>query len=337
MQPVVSVIIPTYNRAAYLPRAIDSVIAQTFADWEIVLVDDGSTDDTHEIIEPYARQLGDRLVYLKQGNHGSSHARNAGIEASAGQYVAFLDSDDEYLPMKLARQLELFAADSDLGLVYSDYAYVDLEGMRHDSAFDTKCSKAREVAYEAVGENLHVCGESLFDTLLEEYFISTITGMVRRDVLAPAIRFPEQIAYAEEWVFYLKTVARCRVGFVDEPLCLHHFVQGSLARSDASENTVQLTRTLDAIVEAFPNLNYKQQCLLAEHKARSLRQVGYDAHRERRFGDAARAFALSFRCAPRLGVLAEASDSLWRGMTGAKQRSAASDKATSQGETYGVR
>ncbi len=318
MQPLVSVIIPTFNRAAYLSRALDSVMAQTCTDWEIVVVDDGSTDDTPEVIRRYAVPLGAKLLYLKQSNHGSSHARNAGIEASGGRYIAFLDSDDEYLPTKLARQLELFARHPDLGLVYCDYSYVDLEGTRHESAFDTKCTTAREVATESVGSSLLVCNETLFDTLLQEYFISTIAGMVRRDVLSPSIRFPEGVTYAEEWVFYLRVAAKCLAGFVDEPLCLHHFLEGSLARSGSTQNTVQLTHTLDAIEAAFPNLTTKQRGVLAEHKARSYRQMGYDAHREGRFGDAARAFAESFRCAPRLKVLGEAGDSIWRSIGGPK-------------------
>ena len=337
MRPVVSVVIPTFDRAGYLARAIDSVVAQSFVDWELIVVDDGSTDETHDVIDRYAKRLGGRLVYLKQRNHGSSHARNAGIEASAGQFVAFLDSDDEYLPTKLSRQLELFTARPDLGLVYCDYAYVDLSGVRHGSAFDTKCAKARDVATESVGVKLSVCDDTLFDTLLEEYFISTITGMIRRDVLTPAVRFAEQLAYAEEWLFYLMVVDSCRAGFVDEALCLHHFVQGSLARSGADQNTVQLTSTLDAIEQAFPDLTSAQRGVVTEHKARSFRQVGYDAYRDERFGDAARAFALSFRSVPRLGVLAEAGDSLLRGMTGTKKRSKRTELDAAKREVDAVR
>lgn len=337
MQPVVSVIIPTFNRAGLLPRAIESVIAQTFGDWELIVVDDGSTDDTAGVIRPYANELGERFVYLRQRNRGSSHARNAGIEAGVGQFVAFLDSDDQFLPHKLSRQLALFASAPQLGLVYSDYAYVDLEGMRHPSAFDTKCAKAREVTSTPVGDRLRVCDSTLFDTLLEHYFISTITGMIRREVLTPALRFPSGIAYAEEWVFYLKAVACCRAGFVDEALSLHHFVEGSLARRCAGENAMQFTRTVEAIENAFPDLTARQRQILDDHKARSFRQVGYDAHRDGRYGDAARAFARSFKCAPRLGVLAETGDSLWRGLTGPKLPARDDESAVAQADGGGVR
>ncbi len=106
--PAVSVIIPTYNRAELLPRALDSVVGQTFTDWGIVLVDDGSTDETSRVVRDYADRLGDRLVYIHQENKGSSQARNTGIDACRGRFVAFLDSDDECSPTRLGRQLELF-------------------------------------------------------------------------------------------------------------------------------------------------------------------------------------------------------------------------------------
>ena len=105
-EPTVSVIVPTYNRQPLLPRAIDSVVAQTFGDWEIVLVDDGSTDSTREMADRYSHQLGDRFVYIPQPNRGASAARNRGIDVCRGRFVAFLDSDDEFLPTKLG-QLEL--------------------------------------------------------------------------------------------------------------------------------------------------------------------------------------------------------------------------------------
>lgn len=99
--PKVSVIIPTYNRAEYVTQAIDSVLAQTYTDYEIIVVDDGSTDKTREVLEPYM----DKITYIYQENTGVSAARNRGIKAAKGDWVAFLDSDDEWLPEKLAVQM----------------------------------------------------------------------------------------------------------------------------------------------------------------------------------------------------------------------------------------
>jgi len=99
---MVSVVIPTYNRARFVTRAVESVLAQTYADYEIIVVDDGSTDDTKEALRPYES----RIRSLCQENAGVSAARNTGISAARGEWIAFLDSDDEWLPEKLAVQMD---------------------------------------------------------------------------------------------------------------------------------------------------------------------------------------------------------------------------------------
>ena len=104
--PTVSVVIPTHNRSDLLPRAIRSVFAQTFQDWEVIVVDDGSTDDTAAVVRSFRDE---RVRYVKlERNSGPSRARNVGIDGARGRYLAFLDSDDEYLPHKLETQLRQF-------------------------------------------------------------------------------------------------------------------------------------------------------------------------------------------------------------------------------------
>ena len=102
--PLVSVILPTYNRKWILKEAIDSVLAQDYEDFELIVVDDGSTDNTCEILDTY----GQDIIVLRQANKGVSAARNRGIAEAGGQLVAFLDSDDLWLPRKLSRQVDFF-------------------------------------------------------------------------------------------------------------------------------------------------------------------------------------------------------------------------------------
>lgn len=317
--PEVSIILPTFNRARLLPRALDSIIAQTFQDWQIVLVDDGSVDETASVAARYAERLRDRsqrgwpLIYIRQPNGGSSSARNRGIDACSGRFVVFLDSDDEFLPARLQRQLDLFSLRPELGFVYSDYAYIDLEGRREGSAFDTVARRARAVPHEVVAPGLCVCTDDLFDALIREYFVATIVGMVRREILADAIRFPLGHAYAEEWLFYLRVARACRAGFVDEPLCLHHHTSGSLARTDRRRNNLRYYGLVRAIDEAFDDLPRDQRKAVRRNAARACRQLGYDAahggdHREafrrfaeslryeRRFDSARAALQEAFRC-----------------------------------------
>ncbi len=103
-KPLVSVIIPTYNRGWCLSEAIDSVLAQDFQDYELIVVDDGSTDNTREILNGYEHEI----IVLQQANKGVSAARNRGIAEAGGQLIAFLDSDDVWLPRKLSRQVDFF-------------------------------------------------------------------------------------------------------------------------------------------------------------------------------------------------------------------------------------
>lgn len=113
----VSVIIPAYNGDRYLAEAIDSVLEQTYRDYEIIVVDDGSTDNTAQV----ARQYGNRVRYLSQKNQGVAASRNFGLAAALGDYIAFLDQDDLFLPHKLAIQTELLDKDADLGMVNSGW------------------------------------------------------------------------------------------------------------------------------------------------------------------------------------------------------------------------
>ena len=313
-RPTVSVIIPTYNRAALLPRALDSIIAQTYEYWEIVLIDDGSTDGTDAVAADYARQLGKRLVHLQQPNTGASAARNRGIDACSGRFVAFLDSDDEYLPTKLQRQLELFELRPELGLVYGDSAFVDLDGVRHESVFDEKGRMAHQVPFKEVGPGLCACEGSLFDWLIREYFIATIAGMVRRGVLGDAIRFPVDHSYAEEWLFYLKVARVCHAGFVYEPLCLHHFTPGSLARTDKHQNMLRRRDLLHAIRTSFRDLTREHLEAVHDNLAIACRQLGFDAYRAHHYREAAGYFAESFKYKKRLGTAWDATQAGIRGV-----------------------
>jgi len=121
---LVSVIIPTYNREDLVCEAIQSVLEQTYRNFEIIVVDDGSTDDTKQALIPYK----DRITYIYQENQGGAAARNTGIKAAKGKYIAFLDSDDLWFPQKLERQVEILDNHDDFALVYTNIVYIDNAG-----------------------------------------------------------------------------------------------------------------------------------------------------------------------------------------------------------------
>lgn len=126
--PKVDIIIPAYNAAKYLPIAITSVLAQTFDDWRILLIDDGSTDNTPEIVAPFIQQLGPKLQYIKQQNQGLPAARNTAIRNSSSEFLALLDADDIWLPNRLLESLKHFETRPHAGLSYSFVELIDQNG-----------------------------------------------------------------------------------------------------------------------------------------------------------------------------------------------------------------
>jgi len=321
------VIVPTFNREKILPRALDSIVAQTFTDWEIVLVDDGSTDGTASLASRYADRLGDRFRFLQEVHRGPCHARNRGIEVARGEFVAFLDSDDEFAATKLERQLSLFQSRPEIGLVYSDYSCIDLQGVHFPSVFDSKCRSAREVRATQIGDGQFVCDADVLDVLLRQYFIATITGLVRRDVLGTRIRFCDDPAYAEEWLFYAEIVRACPAGFVDESLSVHHFTAGSVSRTSSHENTRRLVRTLHEMRRKLSPLTATQDATLRQHLSAAHGQLGYDAQRVGEHAASAKHMLSAFRFAPRSKWLIEAAkamgSALWHSVAPSSRRASA--------------
>ena len=140
--PLISVIIPTYNRARYVTRAIDSALAQTYKNYEIIVVNDGSTDNTREVLEPYFTKIN----YVYQDNQGVSSARNTGIQHATGEWIAFLDSDDEWLPEKLSVQMhEIVQSDNNVCLHTTNHLVIHDQNNKTNNFDITGFSKATEI------------------------------------------------------------------------------------------------------------------------------------------------------------------------------------------------
>ncbi len=300
--PIISIVVPAFRASAYLPRCIESVLAQSFADWELIVVEQSGAgtrerEASSAIVQRY--QQGDasrgRIRLIEQENAGASGGRNRGIDESRGQFVAFLDADDEFLPHKLSRQLELFRRCPELGLVYGDYAFVDLQDRRHESVFDELAAVARQVPTQLAAPGLHVCPPDLFDYLARQYFIATIVGLVRRDVLRDDLRFSMRHRYAEEWLFYLDVTRRARAGFVDEPLCLHHHVAGSVSRTSTKQNLEALAGLLEHMLAHFSDASRSARRAFRVQLAAARRQLGMEAYKQRQFATAAEHWRRSLR------------------------------------------
>lgn len=201
--PKVSVIIPTYNCGQYICQAVDSVLAQTYRDFELVVVDDGSTDNTRELL----MQFGKNLRYIYQENKGMTAARNTGIKNSSGEYIAFLDSDDIWLPNKLERQVKLLDEAPEVGLVYCWHYYIDEQGNR--------C----KFWNNEVGRSFE-SGSRLFEKLIERNVISGggSTPVIRRECLAKSGMFDEALSYCGDWDLWLRISMDYIIAVIPEPL-----------------------------------------------------------------------------------------------------------------------
>jgi glycosyltransferase involved in cell wall biosynthesis len=198
--PEVSVIIPTWNRRDRLLRAVDSVLAQTHPVGEIIVVDDGSTDGSAEAL---AQRYGDRVTCLRQANAGVSAARNRGLAAARGRFLALLDSDDEWLPEKTAKQLALFAAKPELGMVLCDVRREDVTGALIDIF-----QRRRQIPEDGPALR-HV---------LRDPALAPVSALLRREVYETVGGFDESLRTAEDLDFHLRVAARFPIGVVAEPL-----------------------------------------------------------------------------------------------------------------------
>ncbi|MBN1514526.1 MAG: glycosyltransferase [Phycisphaerae bacterium] len=308
----VSIILPTYNRATLLGRAIDSVIGQTYPHWELIVVDDGSTDETDTLLSAYAASLGRRLVVIRQTHGGASAARNAGIDRATGRYVAFLDSDDVFVPQKLARQVSLFERRPELGLVFSDMSMHALDGTPHPSTFDRYAPMVRRIPTEELGDGQFICGPDAVDHLVRRYCIPTITGMVRRDVLGTDVRFLTDQTYSEEWLFFLEVAARSRCGYIDEPLSVQYCQRDSASTRCPASNARQQYEALTHIRRRFPNVSREAGRCLRDQMVTCCRQMGFDAFKARRFQPALRHFQRGWFHRPDFRGLVWIAQAVWQ-------------------------
>lgn len=198
---MVSVIIPSYNRASVLRRALDSVSRQDFADLELIVVDDGSTDSTFERIESWQKETAFPLRYFKTENRGVSAARNLGAREAQGRWLAFLDSDDEWLPHKLSAQMKLA---EEFRWVHGEEVWIR-NGVRVNAM--KKHAKA---------------GGRQFSRSIELCCISPSTVLIERELFLSAGGFREDFPVCEDYELWLRLAASEEIGFVKEPVILKY-------------------------------------------------------------------------------------------------------------------
>lgn len=215
MREMVSIIVPTYNREKQILRAVESILNQSYQDFELIIVDDGSKDNTEAVIQ----EIDDtRIRYIKLSeNQGVAHARNIGIQEAKYEYIAFLDSDDEWLPEKLELQMRKMCASSKkTGLVFCR-----MSGKNRNS----------EDRFVCPPENYkkEILEGSIFYPLLMQNVIGTPAMLVRKKCLEEVGGFKEALQCLEDWELILRIADKWQIGFVDKILVEVHKSDGSVS------------------------------------------------------------------------------------------------------------
>lgn len=216
--PLVSVIMPAYNTAHYIREAIDSVLEQDYPNKELIVIDDGSTDGTVEVLRSY----GDRITLLTQRNQGSAVARNAGLAAARGEYVAFLDSDDVWLAGKLRLQIDHLQRHPDIGMVYTRWS-VWKPGA--DGVFPPLASlgHVREdgPADEPMPDLVPERSGWLYNRLLFSSLLHTITVLARREFVDRVGRFDPELKRGQDYDFWIRASRLTEIHQLDRVLALY--------------------------------------------------------------------------------------------------------------------
>jgi len=287
---IISVVIPTYNRAPWVAAAVQSALAQTYPHTEVIVVDDGSTDSTADVLEAFTRD--GRVRYFHQENLGVSAARNRGIREARGRFIAFLDSDDVWYPWKLEVQSRLLETMPRLALVCTEFAASTAEG--DDAAYSRshfKVFRRQGVGYadvfderarlaDLVGVVPGVPGDTLvhwgevFEWLFQGNFIHTPTVLCRREAILEAGGFDESLRTQEDFDLYLRITHLHPIAFIDLASAL--YATDSNDRLSGNENILAIRenvyRTLVRVLAETPALVRTRPALVH----RRLGAVSYD-------------------------------------------------------------
>jgi glycosyltransferase involved in cell wall biosynthesis len=276
--PTVSVIIPTYNMAGWVKDAVESALAQTFRDYEVIVVDDGSTDDTEDVLAPYRNQI----RYMRIAHGGQAVATNTGVTEARGTYLAFLDADDLWMPTKLERQLPSLMADETIGFSCTDFSVRSPTGTVMPSFFDSGQGFA----------NGHV-----FDELFDHCWVANPTVIIPRRVIDAVGLFDPALDVGQDFHLWLRIAHTWKVVAVPEVLCaVRQRPDGARPFERAYRSAI---RTRERLLLALPDLSPRRRRAVRHQIAELEFRVGQyrllDGRAREARADARRALSWNWR------------------------------------------
>lgn len=252
--PLVSVTIPSYNAASTLAEALDSVLGQTYPNVEVIVVDDGSTDDTQDVLNRYSA----RVNSIRQKNGGLASARNTGCRAAQGKYIALMDADDICMPERIAVQVAYMEQNPDIVMCSSDFVAFDLSGLIADSYIENYYSRVAETTGGVAGIYPHHEELRLSDYEVTTYsgyvyeqmalgsFIHPPTVLFRRSILDECGLLDEHVVNCCDFDWFVRMSRIGKIGFIDRSLLKYRFSENQMS---GSRNGLQMALDIVQVME----------------------------------------------------------------------------------------
>lgn len=290
--PLVSVVMPAHNDAEHVAEAIESILAQDYPAREVIVVDDGSTDNTAGIVETYRSHV--RL--LRQPNSGSAVARNRGLEAARGEYVAFLDADDVWLPGKLTAQVEYMEQNPAIAMTYGRWQQWDPE---RDGSLGDVLARMQSQATEVTPSPALVSAQSgwIYHLLLLDFVVWTSVVMMRRELMERVGWFDDRFERGQDFDYWLRASRHTEIHMLDRPMALYRQHPANSTRQCPQRNYAAeiIDQALERWGDTGPDGSKPDPARLREHRGRLWSMHAYKQLQARRTGQAARSLVRALR------------------------------------------
>jgi len=268
----VSVIIPAYNAAQFIDEALESALKQTFQEFEIIVIDDGSKDRTKEIVQCYIQKFPDKIKYFYQQNGGVGKARNNGIREAQGEYIAFLDADDQWFPEKLELQMTYFEKNPNIDFLYSNAVIVDENSNDLNRLYVKK-------------HEFKISFERMLRSLIHRDFIPVSSIMTKRAVLKELGGYDETLKFSENYHLILRIAEKFKMGSQCEITMKYR-----VSPNNQSSHKELVNRTdidiLKQFVKRNKNMSADIQQMVQKRLARAHYQLGYELFAQNHFIEA---------------------------------------------------
>lgn len=284
--PRVSIIVPAYNAAHYIQKTIDSILAQTFTDFECIVIDDGSTDDTVNLVAKYTDE---RIKIISQENSGGpAKPRNVGIAAAGGEFICIFDSDDIMQPKKLEEYVGVFNNYESIDVIFSDFSLIDGDDKLISQSFLADYADFRKYM-RVVGEHLYSMDMKLFFTeIIKANFIGTSSVCFKRALIGNEKLFDEGLSSGDDILAWVVLAKKSQFAFLDMILHAYRKREGSISTKNVEKLLLNKICVLGKIADQLNGDEYHREIIIKTNEY--YYSLGYMYRKSNRFTDAKKAY-----------------------------------------------